>query len=308
MYLWSPGDFEGMTFAVNLLPRLLADKPEVVLNFGGTASSRICRMLRHLRGTPFLHSAQGMAQGRLELIHASRRPDRYLATSLPNKEWIEARAPWLKTRLLPNGVDCSLFTPDGEVASVPLPPPIVLFVGAIDPVKRPDLTIQAVARLNQDSDKNGKGVSLLMIGDGRTRSRIEKLGKELLGERFHLFPSIPHEQLPAYFRASSIFTLASPAEPFGIVFVEAMACNRAAVAHRVEVQKWLIGEAGICCDCENAEEYAAALRRALDTDYGDRPRRQARQFEWADIVREYESVFSEVVEERSRAKRGLERV
>ncbi len=294
VYLWSPGDFEAMTFATNLLPWLLYDKPDVVLSFAGPSSGRVCRILRALRGTPFLHSAQGMAQGRLEWIHARQRPNRYLATSVPNRQWIEARAPWLTTHLVPNGVDCSRFCPDGEIAALPLKPPVILFVGAIDPVKRPDLTIRAVARLNADCAGNGGGASLLMIGDGRIRPQIERMGLQVLGDRFLLVPSIENQNLPAYYRASSVFTLATAAEPFGIVFLEAMACNVPVVAHEGPVQGWLLEGGGVCCDCENEHEYAAALKAALKKDFGARPRERALEFDWNIIIREYETVFSEL--------------
>jgi len=298
VYLWGPGDFEALTYAAGLLPRLLQDRPDLVLNFAGPAVGRVCKMLRLIRKTPFLHSAQGMAQGRLEWIHACQRPNRYLALSLPNQEWVEARAPWVRTELVPNGVDCSLFSPHGESASLPLAPPVVLFVGAMDPVKRPELAVRAVARWSADGAAHRARPSLLMIGEGRIRPEIETLGKELLGERFLLLPSVANEELPRYYRACSVFTLPSPAEPFGIVFLEAMACGRPVAAHQGAVQKWLLGEAGVCCNCEEVEEYAAALKRALESDFGDRPRRRALEFDWGRIIAKYENVFCQVAAEK----------
>jgi glycosyltransferase involved in cell wall biosynthesis len=292
-----------MTFAANLLPRLLVDRPDVVLNLAGPASGRVCRLLRLLRGTPFLHSAQGMAQGRLEWIHARQRPNRYLALSLPNQQWIEARAPWVKTCLVPNGVDGSLFSPEGEAAKVALRPPIILFVGAMDAVKRPDLTIRAAARLCAKEKKNG-GASLLMIGDGRIRREVESLGLRLLGDRFLVLPRVGNSELPGYYRACSVFTLASPLEPFGIVFLEAMACNRPVVAQEGVVQKWLLGEGGICCDCEDEEGYADSLLLALKKECGDRPRSRALEFDWSRIIGRYESVFHEVVWESRQCAGG----
>lgn len=296
VYMWSPGDFEAMTFAANLLPRLLRDRPDVVLSLAGPAAGRVCRALRALRGTPFLHSAQGMAQGRLEWIHARQRPNRYLALSVPNRQWIEARAPWLKIALIPNGVDCARFTPEGEVAELPLPKPSIIFVGAMDPVKRPELAIRAVASISARPGQQAP--SLLMIGDGKSRVAIEQLGRELLRDRFLLLPSIANEELPKYYRACQAFTLATESEPFGIVFLEAMACNLPVVAHQGVVQQWLIGEAGSCCDCTEEAEYAAALSAAIAQPFGTTPRRRAREFDWEGILNRYREVFSEVVLER----------
>ncbi|EKE22082.1 MAG: glycosyl transferase, group 1 [uncultured bacterium] len=53
----------------------------------------------------------------------------------------------------------------------------------------------------------------------------------------------------------------------------------------------IIGKAGIFVDNNNIEGYASALKKALETDFGDIPRNQAEKFSWDKVILEYEKLF-----------------
>lgn len=279
--LRSPIDFQSLTYSINLLPQLLPQSYQAILNLSGPFGGLVCQIKRKVDGTPFVHSAQGQSIGWMELMHADQSPDYYFALTQPGFEWIRRERPTLRVALVPNGVDINRFRPDIPPALMDMPRPLFLFVGAMTHMKQPDLAIEAVAQLKQGS--------LVIIGDGDGRDRYVRLGLASLGtQRFLHIPFVYQEEIPAYYTACDVFTLPSPEEPFGIVFLEAMACNKPVVAHHGEVQQWIMGDAGITCDCENAIAYAEALQQAICVTWQEKPRTRASDFCWDNIAKQYE--------------------
>ena len=82
-----------------------------------------------------------------------------------------------------------------------------------------------------------------------------------------------------------------PWEAFGIVYVEAMASGLPVVATDDENRREIIGDAGLFVDPENIEEYAQTLGKALKTDFGEKPRQQAKKFSWDKIASQYEQIM-----------------
>lgn len=285
--LRSPIDFQALTYSVNLLPRLLPQSYQAVLNFSGPFGGIVCQTKRRVDGTPFIHSAQGQSIGWLELMHANQHPDYYFALTQPGFEWIRRERPALRAAVVPNGVDTNRFRPDVPPEQMDMPRPLFLFVGAMTNMKRPDLAIEAVAQLGQGS--------LVMIGDGDGRDRYVRLGLARLGaERFLHIPFVSQEDIPAYYAACDVFTLPSPDEPFGIVFLEAMACNKPVVTHHGEVQQWIMGDAGVTCDCKNSTTYAEALQQAICVTWQEKPRTRASIFCWDNIAIQYEHYLGSI--------------
>ncbi|MDO8589381.1 MAG: glycosyltransferase family 4 protein [Armatimonadota bacterium] len=300
-YLRTPNQAEGLSFAFAVAAKLVGTRYDLVFNQAGPFSGWVLSARRRFGGPPFVHkTAAGYSP--LELIMKRQRPDLTIATSPFVEEWLRSQPPDTPVKCIPNGVDCSKFTPaEGpDLGHVPheledLERPIILFVGAMEPMKRPRLAIEAVSRL-------GRG-SLAMIGDGSERDSIAAMGREQLGPgRFANASYVAQCDLPSYYRAADVFTLPSE-EPFGIVFLEALACNTPIVAHSSPVQRWIAGDAGLTCNCEASEEYAAALQMALDTDFGNSPRMRALSFDWSIVASEYESIFCSVAESRAAARR-----
>lgn len=211
-------------------------------------------------------------------------PNVFVALSISAQGWAKRVNPFVKTIYIPNGIDLNLFNPKGEKANIPLSKPIILAVGAPEKGKRLKLAIKAVSKL-----KNG---SLLVLGGGYEEKEIRTFGKRHLGNKF-LMKSVPFEEIPKYYRAANLFTLPSwKHEAFGLVYLEAMASGMPVVATDDELRRNIIGNAGILVDSTNINAYARALKKALKTDWGDKPRNQAKKFSWENVTDQYEDLFS----------------
>lgn len=69
--------------------------------------------------------------------------------------------------------------------------------------------------------------SLVLIGDGSDRPRLEQLSRQFqVADRAHFLGGLTPEQLSACYAACNIFALPSRGEGFGMVFLEAMAYGK----------------------------------------------------------------------------------
>jgi glycosyltransferase involved in cell wall biosynthesis len=69
------------------------------------------------------------------------------------------------------------------------------------------------------------------VGDGPARRNLENLANELdISKRVHFLGTVPHADLPGFYRMGDIFASTSLKEAFGFTLVEAMACNLPVIA------------------------------------------------------------------------------
>jgi phosphatidylinositol alpha-1,6-mannosyltransferase len=137
-----------------------------------------------------------------------------------------------KVQRLPWGLD-----PEFEArvaATAPLSPPpefprtgrIILTVGRWDPAERykgADTLIAALPRVL----KAVPDASLVLVGDGDDRPRLEHLARDLgVWEHAHFLYGLTPDQLFAFYSNCDVFALPSRGEGFGLVFLEAMACGK----------------------------------------------------------------------------------
>lgn len=211
------------------------------------------------------------------------KPDLYVALTESMYEWAKRWAWGTKLVKIPNGIDLNKFSPKGQRIDLELKKPIILSVGALVWYKHHDRLIRAVREI-------GKG-SVLIVGEGEEKEDLEKLGKELLGDRFKI-TNFKYEDMPKVYRSCDLFTLPSwSREAFGIVYLEALASGLGVVAPDDPSRGEIIGDAGILVDVLDAEKYADAIEKALGTDWSKKVRAQAEKFSWDKIAKEYEQTF-----------------
>ncbi|HWA51993.1 MAG TPA: glycosyltransferase family 4 protein [Patescibacteria group bacterium] len=212
-------------------------------------------------------------------------PNCFIALTNWQKGWAKKINPFVKTEVIPNGVDLKKFNKNIKPIQINLPKPIVLNVGALVEEKRQDLIIKAVSKTN---------ASLLIVGKGNKEEELRKLGDKLLPGRFKIV-SFSHEKMPEVYTSCDLFTYPTVSwESFGIVMVEAMASGLPVVANNDPIRREIVGNAGYFVDPINTEEYAKVLDQGLKTKWGSAPRKQAEKFSWDEIAKKYKDIIEEL--------------
>jgi glycosyltransferase involved in cell wall biosynthesis len=215
-------------------------------------------------------------------------PDIFIGATKYQTNWAKKVNPFVKTVTIPYGASLDKFARTVKKLDLDLPRPIILSVGAFVPIKRHHLTIEAVSRLT--------GGSLVIAGSkGESENELQKLGNEKLSKRFKLM-TISHDQIPLLYRSADLFVFpTSRWESFGIVLVEAMASGLPVVAADDPIRREIVGDAGLFVDPTNTNLYAETIEKALSTNWGNKPRKQAEKFDWKNIAEQYEKLFKDIL-------------
>lgn len=256
---------------------------EVIFPTNGQWQSLLCSIWAKRKNKKIIISGQS-GPGIDDRINIWTFPNRFVGLTEFQTLWASKANPFVKVHKIPNGVDVKKFTENIQHLNMGLPKPIILCVAAFDYWKRLDLAIKAVSEL--------KSASLVLVGKGPEESKLFDLGNKLLPGRFKIM-SFAHKDMPKVYGCADLFTFPTvPWESFGIVLVEAMASGVPVVATEDPIRQEIIGSAGILVDPTDTSEYAQALQKALDTNWGDKPRKQSEKFGWDRIAKEYEKLFN----------------
>jgi D-inositol-3-phosphate glycosyltransferase len=184
-----------------------------------------------------------------------------------------------RIRIVPPGVDHAFFGPGHRpqarrALGLPLDGRLLLFVGRIQPLKRADVAIEALAELRADG---GEPYRLVVVG-GPSGPHGEKSLQGLhdvadargVREFVHFIEPQPHELLSSYYRAADVCLVPSRSESFGLVALEAAACGTPVVASAVGGLTTLVddGHTGFLVDEPDPRAYAAAVCRVFEKPLG----------------------------------------
>jgi len=162
-----------------------------------------------------------------------------------------------RARLLRSGVNLERFCP------APLRETAVkqiLFVGRLDPFKRPLLLVDIAARLR--SLRGREDFRFVIAGDGPEMSRFHNAVRRRKLDGVFDFRGQVADLAPVY-AASTVVILVSRSEGVPLVVIEAMACGRPVVASKAGDIPELLDCCGIVIDLVPDE--VQAFTRALDT-------------------------------------------
>ncbi len=192
--------------------------------------------------------------------------------------------------------------PPSEVARVrakyDLPERFLLSVGTIEPRKNLTRLVEALANLRKD-DRN---LSLVVVGSkgwmyDEFFAKVEELG---LQSAVRMLGFVPDEDLPAVFRAATIYVMASVYEGAGLPLLEAMACGVPVVSSRESSLPELGADVPRYFNPYDVENMTEVLRLVLT----DEPLRahlaaqgplRAGRFSWQRAARETLDVYERVV-------------
>lgn len=270
---------------INKIP----SKCDIIVPVNGRWQALKVRIMTFLTGAKMVISGQS-GPGVDDRWNLYCFPDAFIALSDYAHQWAKRINPFIRVVKIPNGVDLRKFrNQKAKSKNTNQKSKIVLSVGAFTREKRHDLTIKAVAKLPE--------ARLLLVGSGGDKKEeIKSLGTSLLGDRFEI-KSVSREKMPEVYKKASVFAYPTvPWESFGIAMVEAMASGLPVVATDDSIRREIVGDAGLFVNPEDIEEYSLSLRKALETDWGNKPRKQAEKFDWDKIFLEYEKLFKELIQ------------
>ena len=169
-----------------------------------------------------------------------------------------------RVTVIPFGIDADAWQPDADMTHrvaelrAAAGGPSVLFVGRLVPYKGVDVLIRAVAPLK---------ARLTIVGDGPMREAWTRLAADTRDQAVVEFTGpLPDDEVKARLHAADVFVLPSvtPAEAFGFVQLEAMACATPVISTQLDSGvPWVnrSGESGIVVPPGDVD----ALRTAIAT-------------------------------------------
>lgn len=143
--------------------------------------------------------------------------------------WLYTTPEW-KIRVIPNGINPNYFKlevdPWQDVKrwyGIDVYDPLVMFLGRITYHKGPDLLLRAIPEILRDYP-NAK---FMFVGDGDMKSWLENITSELgISHATRFTGYVSDLDKEKFLKASDCVVIPSRNEPFGIVALEAWACER----------------------------------------------------------------------------------
>lgn len=200
--------------------------------------------------------------------------------------------------VVPPGVDLTGFHPCDRPASraahdLDQDAKIILFVGRLQPLKAPDVMIDAVAELARRRPEWRDRLRLIIVGSlsGPHRDWAatlpELIAQHDMTEQIQLRPHSPREELFRWYCAADVVAVPSYNESFGLVALEAQACGRPVIATDVGGLRHAVldGETGTLVEGHDPIRWANACEQILDdpelrAEYGRRAGIHAAGFSW----------------------------
>lgn len=212
---------------------------------------------------------------RMRLWHRGTRPERLVqgarAIIVPSTATKEDAVrffgiPAERIHVVPHGVDPA-FSPaftaqdHGVRGKHKLPKRFALFVGTLEPRKNVVALVDSVEAYRKQS---GDDLHLVLVGgwgwkSGAIRKRIENVGW------IHHLGYVPRSDLPAIYRAATVFAWPSVYEGFGLPVLEAMASGTPVITSHTSSLPELTGNAAVLVNPFRPEEITQALEQLLSS-------------------------------------------
>lgn len=201
-----------------------------------------------------------------------------------------------KIRVIHNGVDTTLFTPQLNKKKNSFR--YLLWVGRFVPGKRVDLLIDAYNKIL----KEYPNTRLTLVGEGPLKdiidNKIERLG---LNKNILIINHIDNSDLPALYNQADIFILPSLMEAVPRTLLEAMSCGIPVIVTDLPHLVNLAKDAGLFIPRENLSVLSEQIVRLLqDRKLASRLGNYGReiiqkQYSWQDTVQQTLNVYQEFV-------------
>jgi len=236
--------------------------------------------------------------------------DRVIAVSAKMREDILAHfhADPAKVVVIHNGIDPDRFRRTearDHLDRLGVREPYVLFVGRITDQK-------GIFHLLEAAPKLPAGVQVVLCASAPDTPEIEQRLRKAVTEHPNvkwIFDMVSHEVVTQLYSHAAVFACPSVYEPFGIINLEAMACEAPVVASAVGGILEVVedGKTGFLVPPARPDDLAAAIRRVLDDPALARSMGRAgrmrveEKFSWTSVAARTQEVYAEAIDEFKRS-------
>lgn len=180
-----------------------------------------------------------------------------------------------------------------------------LSTGEISKQKNFMLVVEACSKLVKTGVKNFKLVATFNASSASRQARktkqklMKKFEKGGISEKIEFLPSIKPRDMPAFYAGVDIICVPSIKETFGLIYLEAMASRKVAIASNSGGPKEYIknGKNGFLVDAEDAEGLAKLLSKLITNDalakaIGRKAWETAQTFTLERMCRDIETIYT----------------
>lgn len=258
---------------------------DVIIPTNGRLQAMIVRIITWIKGAKMIISGQS-GIGADDKINLLTFPDIFIGLTKYQTDWARKVNPFVNAITIPNGVNLQMFSRNKKRSR-----DVVVSVGAFTREKRHDLTIKAVAEL--------ENIKLLIAGSpGDYKDELLRLAEAMIPGRYQ-FISVDYTHMSSVYEKGGVFAYSTvPWESFGISIVEAMASGLPVVVTDDPIRKEIVGNAGILIDPADSKEYGSALKKALQSNWDLKPESQAKKFSWDLVAKRYEELLKKFIQEK----------
>jgi GalNAc-alpha-(1->4)-GalNAc-alpha-(1->3)-diNAcBac-PP-undecaprenol alpha-1,4-N-acetyl-D-galactosaminyltransferase len=257
------------------------------------AASRFCRGVRFLQSVQTTQSHPSWHWKLQRLVHKAAERVVVPTNSVADVTVARSRVPRDKIVVIPNAVDPGAFPRSPIPERDPRPYPFG-FIGRLDPVKRVPWIIGDMAMRHLRS----ADVEFHVFGEGPERGAIEQAVERTNAKSWVTMHGAVASPQAALAQLGGL-VLASEAEGFGLVLIEAMAAGVPVIGTRVSGIRDVIrdGETGLLVNFASPAELHFAVGRIVDDvalrnkliDNGLREVRE--RFSWDRVIQRYHDVL-----------------
>lgn len=199
-------------------------------------------------------------------------------------------------KLIPNGVETDRFKPIDRPENTKVK---ILFIGRLIPRKGFQRVLQALPRLRELANVP---FEVEVVGTGAYRTELDDIAEKLgVTELVRYVGIVPYDKLEQSYQYADIFVLTSLSEGMPSVILEAMGCALPVVASDVGGNNEIVkhGVNGYLVKNDDTVEilaqYLAELvnNQALRKKMGQESRTIAHQYDWKNIMKEYDTLYTE---------------
>jgi UDP-glucose:(heptosyl)LPS alpha-1,3-glucosyltransferase len=181
---------------------------------------------------------------------------------------------------------------------------VIIFVSMNYDIKGLDYLMAGLARFKEKYP--GKNFKLLVVGKSDSRKYISLAKKTGIQHNVIYTGAIPHDQIPALYVASDVFSMLSRFDTFGLTVLEAMASSLPVIISGSVGAKDIVKEGVngfVIGNPEEADRVADALALLSDEDVRMKMSveayKAASSHRWEDAVESYLNIYDEVMREKA---------